>query len=216
MRWRTATKLHTLIRITLWKDQWSSHKSKEYLCGLIRTRCCSCDACSKLMTTAHRLKKKKKKKEAATRSHKSVSECHSITYKKKYKKEEEDQVTISVWHRILPIFAQTAHYAWVSSARPSNLWTSYIWQFCNAQFCARNIGIYEWNWNKFNISKCTVLSKSQTASSFELWRERNSSKDNFSEFYTCLIYRLKEKWQTYPTSLAARRKLCTSFLYKLS
>lgn len=41
---------------------------------------------------------------------------------KKYKKEEEGWVTISVWHRILPfIFVQTAHYAWVSVARPSKL-----------------------------------------------------------------------------------------------
>lgn len=41
---------------------------------------------------------------------------------KKYKKEEEGRVTISVWHRILPfIFVQTAHYAWVSVARPSKL-----------------------------------------------------------------------------------------------
>lgn len=43
--------------------------------------------------------------------------CHSIT---SIQKEEEDQVTICVWYRILPIFTKSAHYAQVRAARPWN------------------------------------------------------------------------------------------------
>lgn len=107
---------------------------------------CLRDACRELMTAANRLVRAQH--DLLTHAHTSPDMSFNNLQKKKKKfnfKEEEEQVTISVWHRTLPIFAQTAHYAWLSRARLLKASTcSNIWHLCDARFSAKkNVEIFK-------------------------------------------------------------------------
>lgn len=107
---------------------------------------CLRDACCELMTAANRLVRARH--DFLTHAHTSPNmSFNNLQKKKKFNfKEEEEQVTISVWYRTLPIFAQTAHYAWPSSARLLKASTcSNIWHLCHARFFAKkkNIEIFK-------------------------------------------------------------------------
>lgn len=91
------------------------------------------------MTAANRLVRARH--DLLTHAHTSPDMSFNNLQKKKFNfKEEEEQVTISVWHRTLPIFAQTAHYAWLSTALLLKASIcSNIWHLCDARLFAKKI-----------------------------------------------------------------------------
>lgn len=135
---------------------------------IITVRCGSSDAFCAFVAAARR---EKLVWASQTEAFQSLSFNIFKKNKKKIQKEEEGQVTICVWHRILP-FTPITHDCAVHGPQTSLHFLEQLTVLQCPILCSKSIEIVQWSWHKLSpsFSKVTTRFLVRTLKAAQLWR----------------------------------------------